>query len=159
MSDAASVARMKALAQYFRNGGRSSGEMEEHPERSKGDLTDAGKAGMQASQYVPQWGLHDASAPEAQGMGAGTIDEVNAARLRMLQQNNLANQPEAPQQDAADYQAWTGPRQFDQIKQRMQPAAPPPNIRDSLSGPVEMTPELEKQLGYGAKDDEDEENK
>ena len=53
------------------------------------------------------------------------------------------------QQEAAAHQ----PRQFNQIKQKIQGS--PENIRDTFKGPVEVTPDLEKKLGYGKDEDEE----
>jgi hypothetical protein len=105
MSDTASQAKMKALAEYFRNGGRAG--LTPHPFNlqpppSNGDISAAPPAGMQPVQNVPQRALHDVSAPEGGG-GAGTMDEMAAARAKILEMNNAASQPPPAEFDASAY--------------------------------------------------------
>ncbi len=105
MADAASVARMKALAEYFRNGGRAGltpHEFNPQPELSKGELSGAPPAGLPPVQNVPQGALHDVNAVEGGG-GVGTFDQMNAVRAAQMRQNALAAQPQPEAFDESGY--------------------------------------------------------
>ena len=78
-----------------------------------------------------------------------------------------ANELENPM-DMSQYKKWSPDQpafqppqpKFQRLQQQMQPIAPPPrDIRESLQGMVEVTPELEKQLGYGQREEDEEELK
>lgn len=90
-----------------------------------------------------------------------TMDQV-AAKLRAQADedavaehhaNSLADEDMSGYKDY--HQAAAPSPKFQQLKQRLE--SKPQDIRAQLKGPQEVTPELEKQLGYG--DDDEEEKK
>lgn len=91
-----------------------------------------------------------------QNIGAGTIDDVMNQKQKILNMYNQASQDNAnemQQPNAADYQNVAKP--FQALKDKIQSKpAPPVDIRNTLQGPVEVTPELQQQLGYDVDDEE-----
>lgn len=157
MADPASQAKLKALAEYFRNGGQDPRVAQAQP---MGQPDQSGR--LSAAPPVPPMestggGMPMPNSPPM-GMGAGTLDQMAAARAKQLELNNLASQPPPPDFDASGYTAYPGPRQFPNIQKKVQAGQPinSQDIRDTMHGVQEVTPELEKKLGYG-KQDEDEE--
>lgn len=94
--------------------------------------------------------------PEAMAQAA---QKLRAQAAMDAQAEAHANTLEGPM-DMSGYKDYPREPKFQQLRDRMQPApaaAPAkPDVRDSLSGMVEVTPELEKKLGYGAQDEEEE---
>lgn len=88
-----------------------------------------------------------------------SLDGAQAQRQKMLDMYNNASAERAQAAQPNDMSGYDdgnkpAPR-FQQLQQKIQAPAPAPDIRASLHGLTEVTPELAKKLGY----DEDEENK
>lgn len=139
-------------------------------------------APMGASDNLPL----DASAPP-DAMGASPTNRPFTGEERDLKINAMMNAPMAMEQAAAKLRAQAdidaaneahaneleGPMdmsgykpypRFQELQKKVQgqpemkQAEKPKNIRDSLKGMVEVTPELERQLGYGPRDEEEDDN-
>jgi len=77
-------------------------------------------------------------------------DEQHANSLQDEDMSGYTNVPSTAQRQAAARQPAA--QKFANLKAKIQQ---PQDVRDTLHGAVEVTPELEKQLGYGSDDDED----
>lgn len=97
------------------------------------------------------------------GMASGNglnFDEMAAHQAAM----KAMYPPAQPEEDFSGYADVPKPnqmRQFPTIQAKMNKGQPvnSQDIRQALKGPTEVTPELEKQLGYGDQDEDDDENK
>lgn len=175
MADAASRAKLKALAEYFRKGGNDPEVIKnfrEDPVRPTGRLSAADQMPQKPVASVPSWGMHDTSAPEMNNAGAGSMDDMAAVRQKQLALSNARSQDLLNDQQGPDLSGYSQvtPQDIQRIQatqdmpiqnpkfQRLKQQLQPKDVRDSLHGLVEVTPELEKQLGYGSQD-EDEEKK
>lgn len=128
MANAESQAKLRALAQYFRNGGA-----QPTPEQMKqfrsgtndpnwhGEMSAADPAGKPQVQNVPAIGMHDASAPEG-GLALGTMDEMAAQRQKQVDLANMNSQAMQHEWDEPDRSGYTTvPNRFQNLKQQIQP--------------------------------------
>lgn len=90
-----------------------------------------------------------------------TMDQV-AAKLRAQADQDAAAEQHAnalQDQDMSGYSDYgkpaAPPAKFQQLKQKIQGKPQDEDIRSSLKGPVEVTPEMEKKLGYNKDEDEE----
>jgi hypothetical protein len=72
-------------------------------------------------------------------------DDAAEQHANMLQDQPMTGYSDYPKQPPAKFQS---------LKAKIKGS--PADIRESMNGPQEVTPEMEKKLGYGAEDDEDE---
>ena len=92
------------------------------------------------------------------------LDDAQAQRDKMLQMYNAASAEKAAGSQEPDLSGYSdvpqqnAARQFPHIQKKIQSGQPinSQDIRATLKGPQEVTPELEKKLGYGSKDEDEE---
>lgn len=93
-----------------------------------------------------------------------TLDGAQAQRQKMLDMYNAASAEKAAGAQDPDMSGYSdvpkpnAARQFPHIQKKMKTGQPvtTEDIRATMKGPQEVTPELEKKLGYGADDDDEE---
>jgi hypothetical protein len=97
-----------------------------------------------------------AASSNAPGMN---IDDAMAQRQQLLNMQNAASAEKANEWNEPDLSS-PQPRQFPNIQAKMKTGQPvtSKDIRQTLKGPQEVTPELEKKLGYGSQDDDEDDN-
>src|ERR1019366_10781500 len=92
-----------------------------------------------------------------------SFDSADAQRTAQMNQNALAAPASGLPSDlaaklaAAQQTEAPTPRQFPHIQAKMKSGQPvtTQDIRATLKGPQEVTPELNKKLGYGSDDEDD----
>jgi hypothetical protein len=169
MADRASQAKLKVLAQWYRNGGA-----EPTPDQlkdfrgdpdpySNGTLSDAGKAGQPQAQNVSLSQSEIGGAMPESGGHVGTMDDMAAARAKMLQLNNASSQ-QAPEPDLSGYQAYNPqqPLSQQQVSAKLRNQADldtKPNrfqqLRQTISPTQALTPEQESGLFPQDEDEDD----